>query len=328
MADPDQPRRGQQLPTGLWPPGGPSPAAVGVAVGLLVVLVGLTASWLGASGARRDLRTAEQRAALAETQAADLQRQLADLRSQLQGRQGSIDDLTEEVETLRSELAVAQDAQAAALIAAEQAADEQASASEEAATATTLARVTTAIASNPDIVGAVHVTDVVDATTLVGFDLREMLADGPGAGQAVQLTLAVTDAPAPGDCRHTQSVSLATAWLAAADDDVLLRRPAGAPATDALGRQLVEVVAFANPASSLNVTLAVAGEAIIDEDEVDGFPGLAERLRVAQASAQAQGSGVWGCTDSDLLRGDVAEPTPTPTPSGAVPSPSPPAEDG
>ena len=66
-----------------------------------------------------------------------------------------------------------------------------------------------------------------------------------------------------------------------------------------------------------------AGEAILDTDQVDDDPFLTERLRVAQASAEGTGVGVWGCAESVLL-GTAPAPTTSPgaTPT-ADPSPTP-----
>lgn len=286
----------------------------GVAVVLLVALV---AGWVAASGARRDADSATAAAESANERASELEDQLAVLRSDLQARQGEVADLEAQLADALDDAETAQQDALTAELAASESAEAAEASSEQAQTATSLANVTTVLAETDDAIMALHVTDVVDATTLVGFDLREMLADGPNAGQAIQVSLAGINSPAAGDCRHTQSISLATAWLAATNDDVLLRRPATAPRTDALGRTVAEVVAFANPSASLNVTLTVAGEALIDEAEADEDANLTERLRVAQQSAKATLLGVWGCAESDLRDGEPAPPT-IPDPSASA----------
>ena len=294
---------------------------IGTVVAVLVIVV--VTVWAAGSGARGDIDAAVDRADAADALAAELRGDLADLRGDLQDRAGEIDRLEDELEALTSELAEARASGSEAADAADAAEAAQADASEDAATATSLAEVTTAVAETDDVDLALHITDVVDGNVLVGFDLREMLADGPDAGRAIQVRLAGTDAPAPGDCRHTQSTALTEAWLEATGGDVLLRRPADAPETDALGRRLAEVLALTNPDSSLNVTLTVAGEAILDDDQVDDDPFLTERLRVAQASAEGTGVGVWGCTESALL-GTAPAPTTSPSASpSASPDPTP-----
>lgn len=317
-----QPRPGR-LPRPALPP---RPWLVAGLLVLLATAAALTA--LDATAARQ--RAQDDVAALQ----ADLERvegQLAELRSDLQARQGRIVDLEARATELAEALAEAEAARedtTQQLLDAEDAALE---ASEQALAATSLAGVTTAIAEGEDIVAALHVTDVPRADLLVGFDLREMLADGPDAGRAIQVRLVGVGAPAPGDCRHTQSRSLAEAWLEGTGGDVLLRRPDGAPATDALGQQLAEVVAFVNPASSLNVTLVVAGEGVLAEDGAQDHPDLLERLRVAEQTARSGGEGVWACARSDLLGVGVddeaaapdASPSPEPTArASATPSPT------
>lgn len=294
---------------------------IGTVVAVLVIVV--VTVWAAGNGARGDIDAAVQRASAADATAAELRGDLAELRGDLQDRAGEIDRLRDELEALTTELAQSRAAGSEAADVADAAAAAEADANEDAATASSLAEVTTAVAETDDVEIALHVTDVVDGNVLVGFDLREMLADGPDAGRAIQVRLAGTDAPAPGDCRHTQSSALTEAWLEATDGDVLLRRPADAPETDALGRRLAEVLALSNPDSSLNVTLTVAGEAILDTDQVDDDPFLTERLRVAQASAEGTGVGVWGCEESVLLG---TAPAPTTSPSGtptASPTPTP-----
>lgn len=303
-----------------------SPPVIALSVIVAILAVMATSSWASSNGARSALREAELAAAVAEARASELAVDLADFRREAQSRASSVADLEATVAELSSELSLAQQGQVPVAPGPAVASTEGDTGDDLSAVDATLAEVTTAIATTENVTRAIHVTDVVDPQTMVGFDLREMLADGPTAGRGITIRLAGITTPAVGDCGRRQAVALTTAWLEAADFDILLRRPAGAPATDSLGRQVAEVLAFANPSSSLNVTLVVAGDAIVEAPgaDPDPDPDLTERTQSAQASAEAVGQGVWACPVSALL-GRGAAPTPTPIPT-AIPADGPTVE--
>lgn len=283
----------------LWPP--PPSALLAVSAVLLVLTVVLAVQGIGAGG-RAD--RAEQAAADAEARAEELADTVADLRRELQTRQGELADLQDQLAAVPSPdptVAPTPTPTATPTPTPEPASDQDPAA------------VAALVAGTPGVTRAVHVTTVVDGDTLLGFDLTAALAGDPEA-PTVQVELSGILAPSPGDCRHTQSTTLVEAWLAATDHDVLLR-PAGEDGSPA------EVLAIVDPGSSLNVTLVVAGEAIIDDTSVAADLDLAERLQVAEQSAEAAARGVWGCARSALL-GTAPAPTPTASPS-PTPTPSP-----
>lgn len=117
------------------------------------------------------------------------------------------------------------------------------------------------------------VTNVVDGDTVD-------LADG------TRVRLAIVDTPEVHGGRETcgREASAFTAEAIHGEDVSVLRR-AGAPTTDPFDRLLGEVVR--DDGWSLNVGLAAAGLATVDERFTDEDPDLARRARAAQAEATA-----------------------------------------
>lgn len=308
-----------------WPP--PTSAMLAVGAVLAVLATAFAVQAVGSSG-RAD--RAEERALAAEARAEELADQVADLRRELQTRQGELEDALDDLDAQDGLDALDTPATPGATPTATPTPTPAGTGDD--AVALDAATVAELLAATPGATAAVHVTDVVDGHTLVGFDLTAALAAAepadttadvtdapPTSAPAVRIRLDGIRSPAAGDCRHTQSRTLAEAWLEATDGNVLLRQPTGPQATGD-GAQVAEVLALVDPTASLTVTMVVAGEAIPDGDEPTDDLDLAERLTVAQQSAQAVGRGVWGCSRSALL-GTAPAPSPSPDP-GASPDPS------